>query len=164
MRKAESLKKLLLETVPGLRDNPERLALFIDNGTVAGGHGPSLSFEYRYVVNLVFEGFTGSTNHLVVPILAWIADNQPELLGRPGVEPFSFEAEILDQDSQDVSIRVALTEPAVVTPREDGGYAVSHPNPGNPRDLDLLPGNAKLWQLFLRDTLIAQTSDPEFQP
>jgi len=50
MRKPDSLKALLLATVPGLDKSPERLALFIDRGQIVGGNGRSLSFEYRYTL------------------------------------------------------------------------------------------------------------------
>ncbi|MFT3967100.1 MAG: phage tail protein [Sphingobium sp.] len=108
MRKPDSLKKLLLATVPGLATNPESLALFIDNGGIVGGNGRSLSFEYRYQLNAVIEAYAGDDDAVMVPILAWIAEHQPELLNKPGAEPFTFEAEILtgfprylDQDQPD---------------------------------------------------------------
>lgn len=159
MRKPDSLKTLLLATVPGLDKSPERLALFIDRGQIVGGNGRSLSFEYRYTLNLVVESFTGSLDMLMVPILAWIAEHQPELLGVPGAQPFTYEAEILDEESQDISVMIALREPVIVTPKDGGGYAVSHPVQPPPQSLDHfegVPSGARLWQLFLGEALLLE--------
>lgn len=167
MRKPDSLKSLLLATVPGLKDSPERLALFVDRGGIVGGGGRSLSFEYRYAVNLVVEGFADDPDALMVPVIAWIAEYQPDLINKPGAEPFTFEAEILDDDTRDISITIQLTEPVVVVPREGGGYGVTHPMPPKRHDIDRFSGvpcGVNLWQLFLAETLIAQTTDPAFEP
>lgn len=164
MRKPDSLKELLIATVPGLADNRETLALFIDNGSIVGGNGRSLSFEYRYRLNVVIEAYAGDDDAIMVPVLAWIAQHQPELIGRPNATPLSFEAEILDKDSRDVSITIQLTEPVIVNRRDGGGYEVSHPAPPPPASLDQfdsVPWGTKLWQLFLNEQLIATPSSAE---
>lgn len=163
MQKPDQLRRLLLQAVPGLAANPERLALYVDAGTVAASAG-NLSFEYRYTLNLVVQDFVGDRNLVIVPVLAWIAEAQPDLLAAPGSLPFKFEAEILDGEAADLSITIALTEGVRVQSVEGGGYAVRHLD--EPAGLDQFPGvcGATLWQLFLRNELIAQTSDPAFQP
>ncbi|HEX7856039.1 MAG TPA: phage tail protein [Sphingobium sp.] len=167
MRKPDSLKSLLIATVPGLAKNPETLTLFIDNGRIVGGNGRRLSFEYHYRLNAVIEAYAGDNDALMVPVLAWIAENQSELLGKPGAQPFSFEAEILDAESRDVSIFIELTEAVIVTPKDGGGFNVTHPVQPPPASLDRfdgVPRDALLWQLFLRDDLVAQTTNPDFHP
>lgn len=158
MRKPESLKALLLATVPGLADNPERLAMFVDRGRIVGANGRSLSYEYRYTLNVVVEGFAGDPDTLMVPVLAWIAEHQPALVAIPNGEPFSFEAEILDTETTDVSISIELSEPVLVAARDGGGYVVSHPAPPAPRAADTfsgIEGAVQLWQVFLNDVLVA---------
>jgi len=163
MQKPDQLRRLLLQAVPSLRDNPERLALYVDAGTIAARAG-SLSFEYRYTLNLVVQDFVGDRNAVIVPVLAWIAEAQPDLLARPDSQPFTFEAEILDGQAVDLSITIPLTEGVRVVTPEGGGYQVRHLD--EPTGLDHFPGvcGATLWQLFLRNELIAQTSDPAFKP
>lgn len=162
MRKPDSLKRLLLQTVPQLAENPENLALYVDEGKVAARAGASLSFEYRYKLNLVAQDFAGDRNALVVPLLAWIAQVQPGLLDSPDAEPFTFECELLDADTADISITLNLTERVAVRPRAEGGYEVVHLDDPTPADLDRFDGvcGVNLWQLFLRDELIAQSSRP----
>lgn len=167
MQKPESLRKLLLATVPGLGQNPERLALFIDKGEIHGAHGRSLSFEYRFTLNLVIESYAGDMDALMVPVLAWISENQHELIGGPDAQPFRFEAELLDDESRDISIFIDLREAVMVVPREGGGFGVKPApiiSPASRNRFDGVPSCTKLWQLFLNETLVAQTSDPAFQP
>ena len=167
MNKPDSLRRLLIATVPGLKDNPERLEIHVDGGRVVGGGGRTLSFEYRYTLNLVVQEFTGSTDDIAVPVLAWLAEHQPDLLNRAGAEPFTFEMDLLDDDTRDVSINLDLTEVVIVRPNPAGGFTVQHPDASAAPPLDAFEGvpcGAKLWQLFLRDELVAQTSDPAFKP
>ncbi|USU08899.1 phage tail protein [Sphingomonadaceae bacterium OTU29MARTA1] len=124
MKKADDLKKLLLKSVASLAQSPENLTLFVDRGSIACRAG-SLSFEYRYTLNIVVQDFAGSIDTLIVPILGWIAENQPELLQKSDSQPFSFESEILDGDLSDVSIDIALSERVRITPGED-----AHGKPG----------------------------------
>lgn len=163
MKKPDSLRRLLIQTVPQLAANPETLALYVDEGKVAARTGASLSFEYRYKLNLVAQDFAGDRNALIVPLLAWIAQVQPDLLDRPDAEPFSFECELLDADTSDISITLDLTERVAVRTRAEGGYEVVHLDDPTPADLDRFEGvcGINLWQLFLRDELIAQSSLPE---
>lgn len=124
MKKPDSLKAVLLRSVKPLADNPENLTLFIDRGAI-GCRAGSLSFQYSYTLNVVVQDFAGNIDTLIVPILGWIAENQPELLQKGDSQPFTFEAEILDGDLCDVSIDIALTERVRVTPAQ-GGVHVTH--------------------------------------
>nr|WP_246346571.1 phage tail protein [Sphingomonas endophytica] len=81
-----------------MRASPETLSIFVDRGRVAARAGSSLSFEYRYTANLVVQDFAGSPDQIVVPLLAWIARHQPDLIAKPNGEPITFEAELLDAD------------------------------------------------------------------
>lgn len=164
MKKPASLRDLLLRAVPALRDDPALLAIYVDKGQVAARAGKSLSFEYRYKLNLVVQDYSGDRNLVVVPILAWIAQNQPDLLQAPSSIPIEFESEILDAETCDLSFTLNLTERVTVQAREGGGYEVR--NLDEEGDPDRFPGlcDTLLWQLILGDRVIAQTSDPRFQP
>lgn len=163
MIKPDQLRRVLLAHVPDLKDNPDRLSLFIDKGTIAARPG-NLSFEYAYTLNVVVQDYSGAVDALVVPIVAWIAEAQPDLLERAPQQPFTFESEILDGNAADVSIYIQLTEGVLVTPREGGGFDAQHleePGAGDDfADACCRP----LWQIFLKNQLVAETSDPEFDP
>jgi hypothetical protein len=155
VKKPASLQQLLVRVVPALAADPTRLAIFVDAGRIAARAGRTLSFEYRYKLNIVLQDYAGDRDAVVVPVLAWIAEHQPDLLDRPDGEPVAFESEILDADSCDLSMTIELTEAVAVLPREEGGYEVRHQADAA---VDVFPGDecATLWQLFLRDQLIAE--------
>jgi hypothetical protein len=157
VKKPESLKALLLASVPGLADKPENLSMFIDKGRIAARLTGSLSFEYRYTVNVVVQDFAGDVDALFVPLLAWVADQQPDLLERDSQEPFSFESEILDGDLADISIDLELTE-RVKVDRTDDGLVVTHLD--EPSRVDEFEGvrGVKLWQLLLDDVTAGTTT------
>ncbi|MFP1923888.1 phage tail protein [Lonsdalea quercina] len=112
MQKPQSLRRALTEAVPTIRDNPECLHLFVDNGTVISTLAPSLSWEYRYTLNLVITDFAGDQNLLMAPILNWLRAHQPEALASPdNRDPtLSFEVDIFNHHSCDLSINLKLTE------------------------------------------------------
>lgn len=155
MKKPESLKALLLASVPGLNDKPENLSMFIDKGRIAARLSGSLSFEYRYTVNVVVQDYAGDVDALFVPLLAWVADQQPDLLERDQQEPFSFESEILDGDLADISIDLELTERVKVA-RTDEGLVVTHLDEPSRADAFDDVGDSVLWAGIL-DAVTAGT-------
>lgn len=112
MKKPESLRKALIAAVPTLKRNPDKLLIFIESGTIACTGAPSLSFEYRFALNAIVTDFAGSADQIIVPTLAWIRDNQPELMLNPDhmKDGIKFEAEILNSTTLDLSIKLLLTE------------------------------------------------------
>lgn len=151
MKKLESLKALLVAAVPFVAKDPARLAIYVDKGRVAARGNGSLSFEYRYTATLVLEGYAGDPDMLFVPVLGWIAEHEPELLDRDPQEPFTFEAEALDDDTADVSIAIELTERVRVT-RDQGGVRVVHlPEPSRADAFPGVPAGTLLWQAIVQD-------------
>lgn len=147
--------------MPQIAADPSRLDMFVDKGRVAARLGNN-SFELRYTQTIVVQDFAGAPEQLFVPILAWIGEFQPELLAKPDSEPFRFDAEVLSADLVDVEIAIDLTEIVRVTAGDGGWTYVSLPEP----KVDIFDGapGATLWQLFFKDELIAQTTDPNFHP
>lgn len=111
MKKPDGLRRLLLATA--LKDQGEKLTTFIDRGGLKCRRGRNLNFEYRYTLSIFVAGYTGSTNALLVPVLAWIAEQQPDLLEKD--QAFTFEAEVLDDNSADVTIDIEISENVAVT-------------------------------------------------
>jgi P2 phage tail completion protein R (GpR) len=155
MRKPSSLRDFLTRSIADLANDPDRLHLFIEDGEILAGQSTSLSYEYRYQLVVVVEDFATGSESLIVPLLAWIAENQPDIFNKSeGRIPFV--SDILGNDKSDIEIRLSLSERAIVIARDGGGWEVAFPP--EPGFSDLFPGaqGARLWQLFLRDQLIAQ--------
>lgn len=159
MKKPASLRTLLLQTVPGLAAAPERLAMFTDKGKVACRATGNLAFEYAYTLNVVIEDYAGDIDGIVVPLLAWIERNEPELMKREPQEPFDFESEILDADRADVSINIELTERVLMQPVAGGGLAAVHL--AEPSFVDEFEGVGRppLIRLLLGDDVVAERRD-----
>ncbi|QOL13292.1 phage tail protein [Dickeya dianthicola] len=129
MNKPRLLRSALSSAVPYLRDNPDRLHVFVESGTVVGTLAPSLSWEYRYTLTLIVTDYAGNEDLLVAPVQAWLREYQPDLLANPEKQEkgFEFEAEILDNGTVDIRISLKLTERIQV--RNAGGNQVVAPLP-----------------------------------
>ncbi len=127
MRKPTLLRDYLQARVPDLAAHPDHLHVFVEKGHIASGL-PDLHFRYNYSVTLIITDFSGDPDGLMVPLLAWIAENQPDLLQHPERQnkAIAFEAELLGNDLADVQISMDLTERVIVT-RTPTGWSTDHP-------------------------------------
>lgn len=151
MKKAESLKELLLASVPALAADPAKLAVFVDKGKVSAVRSETLAFQLGYTATIWIEAFGGDPDSLFVPVLAWIAQNQPDLIGRPDSEPFAFESELLDGDSADISIEIELTERVLVERRANGKLRTVHVDDAPTPHVFVGAEGVNLWQTVLDD-------------
>lgn len=143
MKKARDLRRHLLDSLPGLGKNPDRLLVFIEKGGIVCRAG-SLGFQYGYELTLLFTDYAEHPDTLVVPLLAWIARHQPELLQKDG-DTFRFEAEIIDHERSDVQITLDLTERVIVRTDAAGQLVATHCDEPAPPDL----GGPTAWQLYV---------------
>ena len=129
MNKPNSLRDHLLAAVPELHKNPDRLLVFIDNGSIRSTAAHGLSFEYSYTLNVILTDYAGHPDAVAIPLLAWLLVNQPELLTNleKGRTAIAFEADVLDNSKVDLSLKLPLTERVIVKKQEDGSLQVSHP-------------------------------------
>ncbi|MEN4769012.1 phage tail protein [Duffyella gerundensis] len=125
MNKPQSLRAALNKAVPYVRENPDRLHLFVDNGSLVATSATSISWEYRYTLNVVVTDFTGDQNLLMAPILFWLRDNQSDMLQNVTERErlFTFEVDILGNGACDLSLNLKLTE-RVVAQEVDGSIQV----------------------------------------
>lgn len=129
MLKPASLRAALETALPELAANPDRLLIYIDQGRIDHRAGASLSFEYRYRLNVVLIDYPHHASAVMVPLLAWLSVNQPEISLNPelGEQALTFEAEILSHTSMDLALRLLLTERVIVaTDPETGATHATH--------------------------------------
>lgn len=127
MRKPDQLRAWLLLSVADLVDQPDRLHLWIENGRLRSIPGNTLSYEYRYELIVVVEDFSSPAHNLVVPILAWLSDNQPDLLRDRSEDGLPINHDILGNSSANIEIKLALKERAIVNQTPAGGWQVEYP-------------------------------------
>lgn len=136
MKKPDSLRKALTDAVPALRTNPDMLRLFVDNGKIAATLAASLSFEKQYTLNVVVTDFTQEIDLLLVPVMAWLRENQPDIMTTDEGQKkgFTWYADINNDNSVDISISLLLTERTLV--KQVGGALhvqnVAEPLPPEP--------------------------------
>lgn len=161
MRKADSLRRWLTASLPEFRTHPDRMQIYVQGGAINARRSRSLSFTYSYTLKLLIMDYAGDTDLIMVPLLAWIEQEQPQLLLRSDSQPFSFEAELLDGETYDIEISIELTEMVTVLPRPDhSGYDVDHPP--EPDFTDRFDGvDASFLQGFGNVELLVETQDPD---
>ena len=130
MEKPALLRAEIEKHLPEIKNNPEKLTLFVQNGRVFGNKH-TLGHEVRYTLALMIDGYTGDTGILNAVILNWARSHQPDLL-TPGHFPdnaYRLEADILDNRSCDLLIELALSERITVTADNNGQVTVRHQKP-----------------------------------
>ena len=134
MNKPQSLRSALNKSVPYVVENPDRLHLFVDSGQLVATSAASLSWEYRYTLNIVITDFTGDQNLLMAPVMFWLRENQPDALQNSDQREklFSFEVDILGNDRCDISMNLKLTERVVATTVDGKTRVEALPEPETP--------------------------------
>ncbi|MDU7482476.1 MAG: phage tail protein [Hafnia alvei] len=127
MLKPKSLREALEKAAPVLRNNPDMLRLFVDNGTIATTLAATLSYENLYTLNVIVTDYSGDLDLLIVPINAWLRENQPDIMTtdegkRHG---FTYFADLNNHDSIDISFSLRLTE-RVIVKQVDRALHVKH--------------------------------------
>lgn len=161
MKKLHRLRAHLINAVPALANDPERLLTFVEEGSIEFHRGPNLTHEYQFTAQLVLTDFSADLDTIIVPLLYWLAEYQPD--ADPN-EALSFEAEILSHQSVDVALRVKLTERVLSKVDCDTGQIkVDHALPR----FEVTGCPSPRWQLLMRDsdtetdyTLAAEWEDP----
>lgn len=127
MNKPASLRMALTSAVAHLKHNPDHLHIFIDEGRIAAtSAGESLSFEYAYTLNVIVTDFPSHIDVMMAPTLEWLKVNQPEmLLNRDRMkEGVTFEADILNHKTADISLKLKLTERVIVRAGSSAGQRI----------------------------------------
>lgn len=155
MLKPQQLRKALTDSVPLLQRNPDSLNVFIDSGRIVSTLATSLSFEYQYRLNMVITDYTGDIDMLIVPMLAWLRVNEPDMMATKEKQQtgFTFKADVISDTASDISIDLLLSE-RVIVKELDGDLHVTHLNENPLPENDYRP-----LQVYARGVLVS-----EYQP
>lgn len=143
MNKPGEIRTLLSNSITLLKQNPENLHVFIEDGNIAAtAVGGNLSFEYQFTCVIIVTDFNEHADHVIIPLLGWIAQNQPELMESPELRAtgFQFKAELLNHSTFDLEIKLKLTERVKVTEQSEGLHVEHLPEPVFNDDIN--------WRLF----------------
>ena|SRR5450830_1414073 len=160
MYKPDSLREHLTKAIKDLRQNPDKLHVFLDEGSALSTNTASMSLSYDYVLNLIVTDIDkAAIDAIFVPLMAWMKVHQPDAFANEEnrKKAIRFEVDLNSATSIDVSIKLTLSERTVVT-REDGGRL----NLSNPPEPQMTPPYADaFWTLYDGDNLLAQWATPQ---
>jgi len=136
MKKPEQIRKLLEKHSLLIKNNPDKLHIFIEDGGVVASAAKSLSFEYQYKLNIVILDYAESVDYLMVPIIAWMYVNQNEKMGNSDLRQDAIKLEVEQSNDQscDIGITLSLTE-RVIVKNGDNGLEYKHVNDQPPEDM-----------------------------
>lgn len=130
MKKPNSLRTHLLNSVKELQRDPDRMLIFTDKGNIRCTMANGLSFEYAYDLNFILTDFAGELDAVMLPLFAWVRVHQSELLVNldKSKEAFKFETEILSNNTVDLSLTLPITERVIVKRQENGTLDITFPD------------------------------------
>lgn len=133
MKKPNQLRTYLLNSIPKLSSDEDRLLIFANNGTLRSTMASGFSFEMSYTLDLIITDYAGDVDEVGLVLFTWIAENQPELMANheKGKQAITFEAELLDNKKYDLNFQIPLTERVVVKKLQNGQLDISYP--GEPK-------------------------------
>ena len=126
MKKPNQLRKILEQSHVDFVKNPDRLQLYVDGGQIVATGSASLSFEYRYTLNVIVTDYADDITALIVPMMAYLRTNQPEILENPDLreKAFKFQVDYNNHNTADISFEIQLTERVVA--KKDGDNVQIH--------------------------------------
>ncbi|QND86503.1 Phage tail completion protein R [Chromobacterium vaccinii] len=121
------MRAALEAALPELRDNPDRLQMFVEDGGTAGAPG-KLSFRYRYTLKALITDYAGHLDQVMIPLHAWIEENEPPLIQNAELREkgFRFEVDWVTVNAVDLQITLRLSESVRVERLPDGNIRATH--------------------------------------
>lgn len=119
MKKPDLLRSAITAMYPELVRNPDKLAMWIEQGTAHASKNGQRGFAWEYQLNVVYEDFTGAPEGLFFVVVDWLRDQQPDIT-QPNAPGFPFEVDIIDDKTFDVKMTLPLREIVVASAVERG--------------------------------------------
>ena len=127
MAKHDILRTYLVDQLPELARNPDKLLIYMTGGRLVARYGANLGFEQRAKLAIDVLGFTGSPAQFFLPLVLWLRRYEPAVLQNhdKGDEQIAYEIDILDNGAVDISVQLPMSEAVDVLPQPDGNYLMS---------------------------------------
>lgn len=135
MLKPDKIREIITLANPYLKRDPDKLQVFLDSGRIVAYGAASLSYEYRYTLNVIVQDYPNHADQIFLPMLVYLRTQQPELFENheKAQNLIRFDAEMLNQQTIDLSIQVDLTERVVVELSAGNKLHATHVGePGHP--------------------------------
>ncbi|EMG3206469.1 phage tail protein [Klebsiella pneumoniae] len=120
MKKAELLRAALIAGNTWCKANPEQITVWVEKGHIQIEATGEASFMYHYTIQVLAMDFPGQIDDLMLPLLGWVWEQQPDLLLNPdNNRKVEFDADIVNDDVADILFKVPVWERVMVT--DDNG-------------------------------------------
>lgn len=121
MKKPGSLRDAITALLPEFARNPDKLAMWVENGRVRSPGTAQRGFAWEYPLTVVAEDFTRPPETLFFIVVDWLRAQQPDLLAS-NAEGFAFDVDVIDDRTVDVKITLPLREVVTATADGQGGW------------------------------------------
>ncbi|OUY08704.1 phage tail protein [Acinetobacter populi] len=128
MKKIQQLREYLINSIAGLKTNPDTMQIKAMSGNPVCSMGNNLNIEYRYNVELILVDFANDLDLLMIPLLVWISEHQSDLLVNPdkAKTTINFEMDVIDNSKVDIRVTFPLTERHIIN-NNDGQLNINVP-------------------------------------
>ncbi|WP_181890726.1 phage tail protein [Raoultella planticola] len=133
MKKAELMRDALTRNNTWCKANPELFIVWVEKGHIQIEATGEASFMYHYTIQVLAVDFPGQIDELMLPLLAWAWEQQPDLLLNPdNNRKVEFDADIVNDDVADILFKVPAWE-RVIVEIVDGKPVAKHLAESRPR-------------------------------
>ncbi|WP_154045702.1 phage tail protein [Klebsiella variicola] len=133
MKKAELMRDALTRNNTWCKANPELFIVWVEKGHIQIEATGEPSFMYHYTIQVLAVDFPGQIDDLMLPLLAWVWQQQPDLLLNPdNNRKVEFDADIVNDDVADILFKVPAWE-RVIVEIVDGKPVAKHLAESRPR-------------------------------
>lgn len=122
--KHEALRAYLVEALPELGRNPDKLDIYMTGGRLRARFGPNLNFMYDARLQVDVIGFLGTPAAFFLPLLLWLQRHEPAVLQNhdKADSEIRFEIDIVDGGAVDITVQLPMSEAVDVVKQPDGSY------------------------------------------
>ena len=133
MKKAELLRAALIAGNTWCKANPEQITVWVEKGHIQIEATGEASFMYHYTIQVLAMDFPDQVDDLMLPLLAWVWQQQPDLLLNPdNNRKVEFDADLVNDDVADILFKVPAWE-RVIVEIVDGKPVAKHLAESRPR-------------------------------
>ncbi|MCJ2189160.1 phage tail protein [Novosphingobium beihaiensis] len=119
MKKPGLLRAAIVALLPYLKRDPDKLAMWVERGSVRARQTAQGGFSWEYELTVVIEDYTKPPEALFFLVVDWLRTQQPDLLAVQSAG-FPFEVDVIDEKTFDVKITLALREIVIAEKTADG--------------------------------------------
>lgn len=114
MKKPALLRAAITAMYPELARGPDKLAMWVEQGSVRATGNAQRGFAWEYQLTVVAEDFKREPEGLFFVVVDWLRTQQPDLI-QPNAPGFSFEVDVIDDKTFDVKMILPLREIVTAT-------------------------------------------------